>query len=321
MNKLASIRIFVTVAQCLSFAEAAKQLRVSSSVVTRGVAMLEKDLDVRLVNRTTRHVSLTPVGKQYLEYAIDLMKLLESMDECVADATQQPAGSLRISASASFASTDLPHLLTGYRSLQPRMNFELSVFETMSDIDPAGFDICFNAARRLKDSSLICKPIAQTCDVIVASPSYLERNTAPRTLADLASHDVLLASDAPSRYWEFRDRNGTQRVVVRPIMNLQSPLMVKRAACAGLGIARLPRSVVMDELSDGRLRMVLNDAELCESQWTVWLLYSSHRHMPIVLRTFIDFVAEFYEKRSFGHAQRSTENPMQMCPDLVWSGF
>ncbi|CAG9222083.1 MULTISPECIES: LysR family transcriptional regulator [Paraburkholderia] len=294
MNQLSSIRMFAAVAQCLSFAEAARQLGVSNSVVTRGVALLETHLSVRLVNRTTRHVSMTPAGKQYLSYALDLIKLLDSMDECVADVSRLPAGTLRISASAPFASTDLPHLLAKYRSLQPRIDFELSVFENPSEVDPTAFDVCFNASRRLHDSSLVCKPIARTCDVIVASPGYLAQHPAPRTLEDFEFHDVLLASDTPSRYWEFRDGNGTQRVAVKPVMNLQSTMVLKRAVCSDLGIARLPKSVVAEELSSGILRPLMNEVELLEDQWTVWLLYAGQPHMSLALRTFIDFAADHY---------------------------
>ncbi len=216
------------------------------------------------------------------------------MDECVADVSRLPAGTLRISASAPFASTDLPHLLAKYRSLQPRIDFELSVFENPSEVDPTAFDVCFNASRRLHDSSLVCKPIARTCDVIVASPGYLAQHPAPRTLEDFEFHDVLLASDTPSRYWEFRDGNGTQRVAVKPVMNLQSTMVLKRAVCSDLGIARLPKSVVAEELSSGILRPLMNEVELLEDQWTVWLLYAGQPHMSLALRTFIDFAADHY---------------------------
>jgi DNA-binding transcriptional LysR family regulator len=134
--------------------------------------------------------------------------------------------------------------------------------------------------------------------VIVASPTYLKRRGAPRTPAELSSHDVLLASDAPSRYWEFRDNHGTQRVVVRPILNAQSPLVVKRAVQAGLGIARLSHSVVHNELADGSLHALLDDANLCGDERTVWLLHSGQSHMPLALRSFVDFVVARYGQKS-----------------------
>ncbi|SOE98684.1 transcriptional regulator, LysR family [Burkholderia sp. OK233] len=297
MNQLASIRIFAKVAECLNFAEAAKQLGISGSVVTRGVATLEEHLGVRLVSRTTRRVSLTGTGELYWKRCIDLLRQLDDMDECIASAVGQPAGSLRIAASSLYATTDLPDVLAAYRAQQPRISFELTVFDNMSDVTTSEFDIRFSAERRLRDSSLVCRPLAQTRDVIVASPDYLARRPAPSTPGDLVSHDVLVASDAPSRYWEFRDAHGTQRVVVQPIMNMQSPQVVKRAVQAGLGIARLSRSFVRHELADGSLRALLEDATLCEDERTVWLLYSGQPYMAVALRGFVDFVVERYRQK------------------------
>jgi DNA-binding transcriptional LysR family regulator len=269
MNQLASIRIFAKVAECLSFAEAAKQLGISNSVVTRSVTALEQHLGVRLVNRTTRRVSLTPAGQTYYEHCAGLLRHLAAMDECVTDAAAQPAGPLRIAASSSYASTDVPEVLAGYREKEPRAQFHLTVFDNMTDVTAADLDVCFSAERRLRDSSLVCRALAQTQEVIVASPAYLARRRAPRTPAELSSHDVLVASDSPGRYWEFRDKHGTQRVVVRPILNVQSPLLVKRSVEAGLGIARLSRSVVQREIAEGSLSPLLENAELCGDDRTV----------------------------------------------------
>lgn len=326
MNQLAAIRIFAKVAECLNFAEAAKQLGISSSVVTRSVAVLEQHLSVRLVNRTTRRVSLTPAGQLYWEHCGELLRQLSVMDECMATAAGQPAGSLRIAASSSYATTDLPEVLAAYRLQEPRTQFELTVFDNMTDVTATDFDVCFSAERRLRDSSLVCRPLAQTRDVIVASPAYLARRRPPRTPAELSSHDVLVASDAPSRYWEFRDKHGTQRVVVRPILNMQSPLLVKRAVQAGLGVARLSRSIIQTELADGTLRPLLTNAELCGDERTVWVLYSGQPHMGIALRSFVDFVVERYrqhppeDKRqavvTLGPVQHHSSNT-----ELLWSGI
>jgi DNA-binding transcriptional LysR family regulator len=296
MNQLAAIRIFAKVAECLNFAEAAKQLGISSSVATRSVATLEQHLSVRLINRTTRRVSLTPAGQSYWEHCGELLRQLSAMDECVATTAHQPGGVLRIASSSSYATTDLPEVLAAYRLQEPRMQFELTVFENMADVTATNFDLCFSAERRLRDSSLVCRPLAHTRDVIVASPAYLSHRRAPRTPAELSSHDVLVASDSPSRYWEFRDQHGAHRVVVRPILNMQSPLLVKRAVQAGLGIARLPRSLIQSELADGTLRPLLTHVELCGDERTVWVLYSGQRHMALALRSFIDFVVERYRQ-------------------------
>lgn len=309
MNQLASIRIFARLAECLNFAEAARQLGISNSVVTRSLASLEDHLGVRLVNRTTRHVSLTDTGQQYWEHATELLKQLDAMDKCIASAVQQPGGSLRIAAASSYASTDLLDLLAIYRAREPGMRFDLNVFENLNDVAVGEFDVCFSAERRLRDSSLVCRPLMQTRDVIVASAEYLARHGAPDTPEELASHDVLIAADSPGRYWEFRDTHGTRRVVVQPIMNAQSPEVVKRAVKAGLGIARLSRSFVRHELESGVLQVLLGDANLCDDERTVWLLYSGQPHMPIVLRHFVDFAVAQYRDRAH---QRKASNELDV---------
>ena len=206
------------------------------------------------------------------------------------------------------------------------MSFDLTVFDNMSDVSASEFDVCFSAERHLRDSSLVCRPLAQTRDVIVASPDYLARRPAPSTPGELASHDVLVASDAPSRYWEFRDAHGTQRVVVRPILNIQSPQVVKRAVQAGLGIARLSRSFVQNELANGSLRALLGDVTLCGDERTVWLLYFGQPHMAVALRSFVDFVVERYRRKPLESKARNDVRvgPAQHQPsntELLWGGI
>ncbi|MEX3929342.1 LysR family transcriptional regulator [Paraburkholderia sp. BR10936] len=298
MSQLASIRIFAKVAERLNFAEAAKHMGVSASVITRSVAKLEQRLGVRLINRTTRRVSLTDTGQLYYKRCVELIGLLDVMDECVASASNEPAKLLKIAASSAYANSDLPDVLAAYRQREPHTSFELTVFEDMTDITVADFDVCFSAERRLRDSSLICRSLAQARDVIVASPDYLCRRGTPHTPADLAAHDILLASDAPSRYWEFRSTSGTHRVVVRPALNTQSPALIKRAVLAGLGIARLSISLIKEELHSGMLEILLHDAELCGDERTFWILYSGQLYMATAVRGFIDFVVDHYRKNN-----------------------
>ena len=326
MNQLASIRIFAKVGESRNFAEAAKQLGISNSVVTRSIATLEQHLSVRLVNRTTRRVALTPAGQAYWQGCVEVLKQLDMMAETIASTTTQPVGSLKIAASSCYASTDLPEVLAAYHADEPRTDFELTVFDNMSEVTATDFDVCFTAERRLRDSSLVCRPLAQTQDIIVAAPTYLARHPPLNVPEDLASHNVLLASDAPSRYWEFRDTHGTHRVAVKPILTPQSPLVIKRAVQAGLGIARLPSSIIKDELSAGTLRPLLREFSLDGDERSVCVLYSGQPHMAVSVRRFVDFVVARYRRdvpvrksvsqRSVGPAQHNFSNT-----ELQWSGI
>ncbi|MGU7769143.1 LysR family transcriptional regulator [Burkholderia sp. MR1-5-21] len=296
MNQLASIRTFVKVAEHRSFAKAAKNLGVSASVVTRSVALLEKHLGAQLVNRTTRSMSLTTTGELYRQHCTELIRLLESMDACIAMAAGMPAATLKLAASASFASTDLPRLLAAHRAFEPRTTFDLTVFDSMADVAVTDFDVCFGTERRLRDSTLVCRSLARMGDVIVASPDYLARHGAPQAPDELASHDALLTTDAPGSYWEFGDDYGTYRAAVRPILNAQPPLTVKRAALAGLGIARLPRALIAAELDSGALRPLLAHAALRDGERTVWALYAKQSRQTFAVQNFVEFVVAHYRR-------------------------
>jgi DNA-binding transcriptional LysR family regulator len=311
MNQLASIRIFSQVAESLNFGEAAKLLGISNSGVTRSIAALERHLKIRLINRTTRQVTLTAAGELYLQGCVKVLEQLDSMDETVALASSQPGGPLKIAASSAYANTDLTEVMAAYHSQEPCTNFELTVFENMRDVAMTAFDVCFTTERRLRDSSLVCRPLAQTHDVIVAAPAYLKRHPTPRAPGDLMHHDALLASDAPSRYWEFRDTDRTHRVVVKPMMNAQSPFIIKRAVLAGMGIGRLSRTIVQDELAAGTLKPLLCEFTLDGDERTVWILYSGQPHMATAVRRFVDFVVARYRQSS---PQRDT-NPL---PSVGW---
>src|ERR1700692_1574249 len=168
MNQLAAMRIFVRVAECLNFTSAARDLGVSTAVVTRNVAALEEHLHTRLINRTTRSVALTAPGKVYWDTCIQLLSQLDSVEESIASTTGQSAGSLRIASASSFAISELPHILSDYHRVEPKVSFEVSVFESKSPAVSNDFDVCFIAERRLRDSSLVCRALQPFREILVA---------------------------------------------------------------------------------------------------------------------------------------------------------
>jgi DNA-binding transcriptional LysR family regulator len=294
MNQLSAMRMFAKVAESLSFAVAAKQLHISTAMVTRGVATLETHLNIRLLNRTTRQVSLTEAGHEYWQGCKELLKQLDTLEASVSLATQESVGSLKVATHESFAATDLSDMMAAYHAEEPRVNFELTVFESTHDLVVSNYDVCFTAERRLRDSTLVCRSLTQFRDVIVASPSYLERRDPPRVPQDLSDHDVLVFADTPARYWEFCDAYGSHRITLRPVVSSSNLLAVKRAALAGIGIARLPATLIQSELQEGALQALLQTFELENTERTVWMLYSGHRYMTQRVRGFVDFAAERY---------------------------
>jgi DNA-binding transcriptional LysR family regulator len=294
MNQIAAMRIFVRVAECLNFTATAKDLGVSTAVVTRNIAALEEHLHTRLINRTTRSVSLTAPGKAYWEACAQLLKQLDSVEDTIASTTKQSAGPLKIAATASYAASELPQLIAAYHLIEPKATFEVSVFESTSPVVSNDFDVCFIAERRLRDSSLVCRALQPLREVVVASPRYIERAGAPLRPEQLERHDILLTSNTSARHWEFRDRSEIRRVPVKPFVSSMTVAATKAALLAGLGIARLPLVLVQSELDEGELRPVLQNYSLNDDNRIVWMVYSSQRLMPVAVRSFIDFVVSRY---------------------------
>src|ERR1700744_3100321 len=240
MNQLSAMRMFAKVAESLSFTDAAKDLRVSTAMVTRGVATLETHLNLRLLNRTTRNVALPDAGLEYGQGCRALFRHLDALEANVCSSAREAGGSLKVAAHESFAAADLSDLVAGFREIEPRVDFELTVFASTQDLAVSTYDVCFVADRRLRDSSLVCRPLTEVQDVIVASPAYLMLKGAPMQPADLADHDVLTTSEPCVRSWEFGDAYGIQRVLLRPVLSSSNQLTLIRAAKTGVGIAALP---------------------------------------------------------------------------------
>jgi DNA-binding transcriptional LysR family regulator len=312
MNQLATMRMFTKVAEALSFSVAAKQLGVSSAVVTRGIATLEAYLNVRLLNRTTRHVSLTDAGHAYWQGCAELLNQLYLLEGNISSVTHESIGSLKIAAPESFAATDLGELVAAYHLIEPRVSFELTVIEGAQEFIVNDYDVWFSAERRLRDSSLVCRSLTPVRDVIVASPDYLTRRGPPLIPQDLSSHDVLLASDMLGRYWEFCDAHGSHRVALRPIFSSSNLVAVKRAVVAGLGIARLPRSLILSELQDGSLQPVLGGFDVEGDERTVWMLYSGKRYMTRCVRSFVDFTVARYRQPDISIHESDSHRKMRV---------
>lgn len=224
-----------------------------------------------------------------------MLKQLDMLEASVSSPTREKCvGSLKIAASEFAAATDLGALLNAYHAVEPSVRIELTVFASLQDLEDNNHDVWFTTERRLRDSSLVCRPLTQFRDVIVASPEYLARRGAPEVPHSLPDHDVLLASGIASRQWEFRCSRGSHRVSVDPVLRSPNLIAVKRAALAGLGVARLPGPLIESQLRTGALKLVLDGFDLGGDERTMWLLYSGDHYMAKRVRSFVDFVVAHY---------------------------
>ncbi|HTH59917.1 MAG TPA: LysR family transcriptional regulator [Paraburkholderia sp.] len=297
MNQIHAMRVFVRVAETQSFRRAAQQLDVSNALVTRAIATLEAHLHIRLINRTTRNVSLTDAGQRYLEGCRSLLEELDHLEHAVAHTEREPSGTLRVFASGVLALPALTPLIDGYRRRYPRVQVRLTVDECNADPIDDGYDVGVVAASTAPapapGGELIARALGTSSFVPCAAPSWLAEHGEPHSPAQLTLHaSVSLPPEQQSPTWRFVRGGDAQSVTLQPAYAVNRMLMVRLAALAGMGIAILPAPLVADDLAHGTLRRLLPDYEIEDADAQLSIVYPGRRHLPAKTRSFIDYALE-----------------------------
>jgi DNA-binding transcriptional LysR family regulator len=289
MDRLTSLTVFARVVDSGGFSAAARRLNMSTTMVSNHVQALEDRLGARLLNRTTRKVSLTEVGKAYYERCTQILADLEQADEIAGALQSTLRGTLRLYTSVHIVRFLAP-VVAEFLSLYPDASVELMIGERMVDMVEEGYDLAIRSTPA-PDSSLIVRQLTKWRHVLCCSPSYLEAREPPRRLADLASHNCLRYAFYPfGDDWRFTgpDRKPAS---VRVSGNLltSSGETLRTAALHGLGIFLAPGFLSADDLEAGRLVPLLSDYQPVE--FAINALYP-HRHLVSAkVRAFLDLVA------------------------------
>jgi len=285
---LNDIPIFLKVAEAGSFSAAARALGLPKATVSRRVARLEDAIGVRLIQRTTRSLSLTDAGRRYYRECSDALAALDEANLRTAETRQEPAGVVRLSLPAD--SGFLADVVGDFMAANPKIAMEIMLTDQHLNLVEEGIDVAIRAGQ-LADSSLVARKLAPSQRVFVASPGYLATAGTPETLADLARHDcVIFGPTIEGATWTVAGPDGPQVIPVRGRIAVNTMRFVVRAAVAGLGIALIPSPLAAREIRDGRLRTVL--AAHAPSHGGLYAVYPSARHMPLAVRVFVDFVSE-----------------------------
>ncbi|UVO49904.1 LysR family transcriptional regulator [Sphingomonas sp. SUN019] len=289
LDRFEDLRTFVALAQTGGFASAADRLGIVKSAVSRRVREIEERLGVRLVQRTSRNVSLTEAGRGYAERARAILAELEEMDEAVRGANDSPEGTLRISAPVSFSIHCMAPAIVEFQRRHPGVAIELDVSDRFVDIVHDGHDLAVRIAA-LPDSDLVARRIVTIRHVVCASPAYLAAQGRPEQPEDLSRHHgieySLKVSDA---YWTFKEG-----MVARPacILRANNGDTLREAAVAGAGLIYVPTFIVADAVARGALETVLD--EHVREPIAMHAVFPAARHMPARLRFFIDFLVETF---------------------------
>ena len=308
MDRLMAMQVFVTVVDSGSLSAAAEQLDLSRPVVSRYVAELEDWVGARLLHRTTRRLSLTPAGnellprcRQMLDYSEDMRHALDAPDET-------PRGLLRITASTSFAQTQLIQAVVEYGRRYPGVAVDLLALDRTVNLVEERIDLAIRMTNRL-EPNLIARPLGVCRSIICATPDYLARHGLPRKVEDLALHNCLTHSYVGRSLWQFdsKKKNAksgkaaaaakTQSVAVGGSISANEVTVLLQAVLAGVGIGHMPAYTVAPLVASGQLVQLLPDYE--PLQLGMYGVYASRKHMPATLRTMLDFLAQRFAGQPF----------------------
>lgn len=288
MAHLDDIAVFVAVVEEGSFSGAARRLRLPPTSVSRRVRDLEDRLGSRLLNRTTRSLSLTDAGQRYFEAASAGLGLIAEADRAALGGQAEPAGTIRISAPVNLAASLFGNTIANFLQRTPKVKVELLLTDDRVDLLRARIDVAVRIGE-LPDSSLVAKKLGMARRIYCASPAYLAARGTPQRPADLETHDCIVSGDSvEGNVWSFRKGNAVETVHVtgRVAVNVMS--FCTAAAVAGLGIAQLPEVMAQPELAAGRLRTVLDDYPV--DRGGIYLVFPSNRHPSAAVRAFVEHI-------------------------------
>jgi len=284
---------FIQVAEEGGFAPAARSLAISTSAVSRQVMELEDWLGKQLLSRTTRHVSLTDAGRDYLEQCRDLVTAMDELEAQARDQRQEPQGKLRMTAPMFMGRKLLGPMLPGFLAQYPAVEVELKLLDRFVNLIDEGFDLALRIGK-LQDSTLIARKIGDFKISLVASPGYLEQSGEPKSFSDLKQHNCLVDS-APEHgaRWPL-ERKGKSSLRISGNFTVNDGELVRDLALAGSGVALLPTFFVENDVVEGKLTSLISD-QMPELDAGIYLVYPQAKYLSNTIRAFIDYVVALGE--------------------------
>jgi DNA-binding transcriptional LysR family regulator len=295
MDRLGAIQVFAQVVESGSFARAADRLSLSTSAASRHVAELESHLQTRLLNRTTRRVSLTESGRAFYERSVQLLADLAEAEQEASSAAVVPRGTIRLTTSVNFGVRHVAPAIAEFLARHPEVRFDVSLADRVVDLVEEGFDLAIRIGPPGAEN-LVARKLGETRLVPCASPQYLAQHGTPKTPEELARHNCFTYEYVSTRHvWRFRDRAGTEHAVrVAGSLHSNNGDLLAEAAAQGAGIVFEPAFIVGPEVRAGRLVPLLQD--YVTPPVPIYALYPSRKHLSAKVRRFVDFLAERFSQ-------------------------
>ncbi|WP_404925480.1 LysR family transcriptional regulator [Mesorhizobium sp. ORM16] len=295
MDRLEAMSLFVAAAEAGSLSAAARRFRIPLATVSRKVSDLERHLKTRLLNRSTRRLTLTDAGQAYLAACRRILGEVGEAERMAAGEYSAPTGELAITAPVVFGRLHVLPVVTGFLAAYPDVDIRLTLADRITRLVEDHFDLAIRIGR-LPDSSFVAMRIGTIRRVVCASPGYLAERGAPTALADLGSHScITFEGPGALSTWSFTVGKAEMPIRVRSRLQVNTAEAAIDAALAGVGLTRVLSYQVDAAVRSGALRVLLREFE--PEPWPVSLVHAGHGLLPVKLRAFLDFAAPRLKER------------------------
>ena len=289
MDRIEAMNIFLTVVETGSFTATADRLDLSRPMVTRAVALVEEWFNARLLQRTTRRVSLTSAGERAVTHCQKMVDLAAEIEQDILAQQGELQGSLRIASNSSFGSTHLLLAIKDFLQRHPKLNIQFQLSDQSVNLIDERIDLAIRFTNQ-PDPNLIARPLATCHSLLVASPGYLAQKGVPQTPQDLAEHIYLAHANINRKEWKFYQNEREISLELTSQFTTNDTGALLNLTLAGGGIAMLPKYLLNEHLASQQLVPILTDWQLPTYQ--IYALYSSRHKLPLTIRTLVDFLVE-----------------------------
>lgn len=295
MDKLFSMRVFKNIADLNSFAAASARLNISSSACSKYIKHLEDYLNVRLINRTSRRLSLTDEGKIFYQSCVDILNDFDQAEEAIKSKSVNPKGLLKIAVPVWFSNSNFTDALSEYQKKYPEVIIEVALNDRLTDLVEEGIDIALRITSE-PHSTLIARRICEIKFVIAASKKYLSGKKEIKRPWDIEEHKFIVINHVNiNNLLQFKSKDKSENAKVNPAVYCNNTVFAAQAAASGLGLAFIPEMLVKEDYLKDKLEILLSDYSN-QTRYFLYAVYTSRRFLSPKVRTFIDFIVDWYKE-------------------------
>lgn len=298
MDRLKAMSVFLSIVDTGNFTQAAKQLNIPLASVSYHISSLEKALGTRLLNRTTRKVTVTDPGRNYAKRCRYILAEIQEAENMLANLKNEPEGELSVNAPVSLGDLCLSAFIGEFMNLYPKVRINLTLSNELIDVMQSGADVVLRISRPT-DSSLLIRRLRPIKIIFCASPEYIEQHGEPATLAHLADHNCLQYRYSHGQHWKATGPNGIESIKISGTFFSNNDMALITAARQGHGIIYIPSLIIQEDLQSGRLVQILKPYS--QPDYFLHALYPYSRSLSAKTRMFIDFLVEKFSSLDSGN--------------------